>query len=282
MADEEKVHEVEVVEEPVAVQRGSASLASGLSELATREDAVALIERAAQSLISLRRASIAATNPHDWTLYKADDRVTGYLESLACWNLRPLWGVDTIEPTEPYKIEHEDGTFAWAIDGSGYCNTTKTSISKVTGICYSNEDFLIHRKLPPIKLEPQMKLTARQRLEGILVREAGGLKRVPIEELDDVWKGTWKRSGLCPHGRGFGTADQRAGGAAAHGIDQADIPECDVCRIQLVWRPGKDGKEGFFGCRNWDKHKETKVIVSLSQAKKIAETKHKREPGEEP
>lgn len=290
--DDEKPIEPELVEEPKSVSRAGRA-GDTITALSEREDAVQIIERAVQAVNTLRRASIAMTNPDDWTLYRSPEgRITGYLESLAAWNLRPLWGVSTQQVGEHYQVKHEDGVFAWCIEGDGYCKRTDIEIMGVVGVCYSNEDFLIHRKLHPVKLEIEMKRTARQRMEGIFVREGAGLKRVPAEELDDVWKSSsWKRSALCPKGRGFGTADERAGAAGKSGIDPADIPNCPACskngiQVKLVFRPGKDNREGFFGCPGWEKHKDNKVIIPLSKLTADIEARNTkqqatREPGDE-
>lgn len=263
-----------------------------INDLAQREDGLAVIERAVQALTSLRRASIALTAPHDWTLYRAEDklsgidRVTGYLESLACWNIRGLWGVSTVDLDKPYKIEHETGAFAWAIEGGGYCSRTDVIIDQVIGICYSDEDFLINRKLGPLKFEEQMKITARQRLEGILVREASGLKRVPIEELDDVWKGTWKSSRMCPKGRGFGSVAERQGAA----VQQSEIPielqpRCEQCNGAMKFIPAGTSQSGkpygaFWSCPAKDHKYTLRHEQALAEAKR-AKDQTQRQPGEE-
>jgi len=282
-AEDEKPIEPEIVEEAMTVRPPRA--ATTIAQLAEREDGLLIVERAVQTVTTLRRASIMMTNPDDWTLYRSPEgRITAYLESLAAWNLRPLWGVSTVRAEKPYQITHEDGTFVWCIDGDGYCARTDVDILNVTAACYSNEDFLIHRKLHPVKLEIEMKRTARQRLEGIFVREGAGLKRIPTEELDDVWKGTWKRSALCPKGRGFGSADERIGGASKSGIDPADIPNCPACAksgitVKLLFRPGKGDRESFLGCPNYSKHPNDKVIIPLSTLK---EEIQKRQPPPQP
>ena len=278
--------EAELITEETSISRPLTPIAA--SELAGREDGLVIVERKAQILTSLRRASIASTTPHDGTLYKAEARITGYLESLACWNLRPLWGVDTVNPGEPYKIEHEDGTFAWAIEAEGYCNVTNTAISRAMGICYSNEDFLVSRKLPPIKLEPEMQRTARQRLEGILVREAGGLKRVPVQELDDVWRGTWKNTSMSPKGRGFGSGAERQGAQ----VKQSDIetqyqPKCDNCHAVMKYIPAGTSQQGkpydaFWACQSKEHKFTLKHSQALAEAKRMKEqqeTQHRDEPG---
>ena len=138
-----------------------------------------------------------------------------------------------------------------------------------------------------------MKLTARQRLEGILVREAGGLKRVPVEELDDVWKGTWKTSKMCPHGRGFGTQAERQGAQVrqADDLQPGEEPLCEPCddagKIQkMKFVPaGTSSRTGkaygaFWSCSANKEH----PTIQHSDYMKVVEVRRKaaaREPGGE-
>jgi hypothetical protein len=262
-----------------------------IDELAAAEDGVAIIERGIQVLRTLRRASIALTFPHDFVLFKAEDRITAYLQDVGAQRVWGLWGIDPVDWTDFQRTDDKDtGDFAISISGGGLCKRTGHLVENLTGTRYSYEEFIVKRKLNRLQIEPEVRKAARANLEGNILRTLAGLKSIPVEELDEVWATagmTWKSSKFCAKGRGFGSADMRAGGAdERHGIDPADIPLCDVCQIPLVFRPGKDGKPGFFGCAKWQSHKETKVIVPLSKAREIAERKHanregQREPGDE-
>ena len=294
MSDDTKTDPIdpEVVEEPKALARPRTP--STVNDLAQREDGIVVVERAVQILTSLRRASIAMTHPHDWTLYRAEDKLSGteriaaYLESQACWNIRGLWGVDTVDPGKPYKIEHDNGSFAWAIEGSGYCKRTDVVIDPVIGICYSDEDFLVKRNLGPLKLEEQMKITARQRLEGILVRESGGLKRVPVEELDDVWKGTWKSTKMCPKGKGFGSSAERHGAQVQQSeIETAYQPKCEVCNVTMKFIPAGKTQQGkgysaFWACPSKEHKSTLRHEQAIAEAKRMKAETQQRQPGDEP
>ncbi len=102
---------------------------------------------------------------------------------------------------------------------------------------------------------------ARANLDGNATRKLTGLEGVSTEELDECWHGTWKKTTLCNKGRGFGSSDERVGGAAAHGIAADDIPLCPACKIKLTFRPGKGDRGAFWGCRQYKNHPGEKVIV---------------------
>jgi hypothetical protein len=294
--EETTEHEPEVIARDRSLELRRPSIPTDINELANLEEnrGKEIIEHRAAILENLRIASIKLTVPRDWTLFKnREGVVTGFLGDEGCDRVKKLWGIQIDGLSQPERIPPtgtaSDGAFAWAMRGDGHCKITGESVYDMEGVRYSNERYA-EEKPDGIQREVAVKKAARANLDGGIARELMGMKSVPIEELDNAWKGGWKNSSLCNKGRGFGSADERAGSGAssAHGIDPQDIPECDVCRIPLVWRAGKGDKEGFFGCRNWEKHKDTKVIVQLSKAKELAEKKkataaaaQTREPGAE-
>lgn len=279
--------EPEIVEERALERRSVPATIYQLAELELEKGGVSVVEAADKIILTLRRAAIAQTMPDDWTLYRTrDGRITGYLEDQGCKRITKLWRIEVYnfgpETRSPHwtQITDDAGEYAVQLTGDARCGWTGEELLSLTGTRYSTDDFA-QQKPAGIQRLMAVAAGARANLDGNATRKLTGLEGVSSEELDECWKGSWKTSAMCNHGRGFGSANERAGGASKHGIDQADIPECDVCRIPLVWREGKDGKEGFFGCRNWERHKDTKVIVPLSKAKEIAAAKRKREPGDE-
>jgi hypothetical protein len=291
MADDSTVKEVdaELVNEQAIERR--ASVPATIYQLAELEmqkgGGVSVAEAVDKIILSLRRAAIAQTMPDDWTLYKnRDGRITGYLEDQGCKRITKLWRIEIYNfgPNErsPHwsQITDDTGEYAVQITADARCGWTGEELLSLTGTRYSTDDFA-QQKPSGIQRLMAVAAGARANLDGNATRKLAGVEGVSVEELDECWKGSWKTSQMCNKGRGFGSANERAGGASKHGIDQADIPECDVCRIPLVWREGREGKEGFFGCRNWERHKETKVIVLLSKAKELAANKRTRQPGDE-
>lgn len=284
MKTEEPI-EPEVVEESRDLARPATS--TSIADLSALEvgRGVEIINQRLEILETLRGASIKLTMPNDWTLFKAPDgRVTGYLGDQGCDRIKKLWGIQISNLSQMDRIEDEKhpDEFAYRISGDGSCGLTGEAVFEMEGIRYSTERYATE-KPEGIQRVVAVQKAARANLDGSITRELAGMKSVPIEELDKAW-GAGKALAMCNKGRGYGTADERAGAAnAQHGIDPGDIPSCDVCQIKLVWRPGKDGKEGFFGCTKYASHPETKIIVQLSKlkeklAKKAAAA---REPGTE-
>jgi hypothetical protein len=80
-----------------------------LSELAAlKGEALEVIEARVQIIATLRRASIRATSPEDWVLFKAPDdqggQIVGYLQDAGCDRIRDLWGVEIFNVSQPEKI----------------------------------------------------------------------------------------------------------------------------------------------------------------------------------
>src|SRR5262245_5651050 len=68
-------------------------------------EAIERIQTRDQILLTLRRASIRATMPEDWVLFRAPEgQVTGYLEDAGCMRVRPLWGIRIFNVAPPEKI----------------------------------------------------------------------------------------------------------------------------------------------------------------------------------
>ncbi len=251
-----------------------------IEELAQSEEGVVKLDRGLGMMRTLRNASIAFTFPHDWVLFKADDRITGYLQDSGCQRIKDLWGIEIYDLGEWIKTEDPDThEFSWTISGSGLSKRTGQVVVGISGTRYSYEDFIVHRKLKKLQIDTEVKKAARANLDGSIVRELAGVKSVPAEELDSVWSTAgmgYKTTKLSPKGRGFGTANERAGGDSDRngGVAPQDIPFCSFCEPpeRLVFRKEK----GFWGCRNYEKHPNDKMIIQHADLlKKIAAQKEK-------
>ncbi len=251
-----------------------------IEDLSNDEQGLQKIERGIAIMKTLRNASIALTFPHDWVLFKADDRITGFLQETGCQRIKDLWGIEVYDLGDWIRAEDmETKDFSWSISGTGISKRTGQIITGVTGTRYSYEDFIVKRKLRNLQIETEVKKAARANLDGNIARELAGMKSVPMEELDGVWKtagmGEYKTSKLCPRGRGFGTADERAGGSSDKngGVDVQDIPFCLYCEPpeRLVFRAEKQ----FWGCRNYGKHPDQKMIIQHKDLLKQIEDRKK-------
>lgn len=252
-----------------------------LQDLAASEEGEVVIQRTVDLVRALRAASIALTYPHDWVLFKADERITGFCQDAGCDRFRDFWGIEVFD-LGPWERNEDNETkdFSWSITASGRSLRTGQVVHNITGVRYSYEDFITRRKLPRLQQEQEVKKAARANLEGTIIRELAGMKSVPIEELDLVWKTagmTYKETRLCPRGRGFGSGDERAGGSSdkTGGLDQADIPFCNYCEppVRLVFR--SQGDPPFWGCPQYTKHKDKKMILNHSDLLKKIEERRK-------
>lgn len=293
MSEPNEIHEPEIVEEDsLDIRRPDVPITvEEIAALGT-DQAKAVIEARVQIIKTLRAASIKQCHPSDWVLYKdtKTGRVLAYLEDKGAQRLMPLWGIEITRITTPTRENSEDGlSYAYGIIGDGYCNVTRGKVLSMEGTRYSTEHFATE-KPEGIQREAAVKKAARANLEGRIVRNLAGLNGVPLDELILV-TGDKDFERKASKGRGYGTQDERAGAAnVAHGIDPGDIPNCEACEslkppvfVKLVFRPGKEGREGFFGCQNYQKHENKKVIIPISKLKAQIEEREKlsRQPGDE-
>lgn len=265
------VMEPEEVDETTALTLRHPGEAITLDQLAAmRGKAIEVIDARIQVLETARQRAVRMTHPEDWVLFKTpDERITGYLSDAGCERVRPITGIRIFDVEEPEKVVSTDGqSFAIIIRGRGRCELTREEIETVEGIRESTEDFC--KSLKGIKQELRVRQAARANLDGKIVRELAGLGSVPIEELTRAWEGTNKKSEHCRKGRGFGTQDERHGGTRV-GEPTVEPPTCPHCKpvngapVKLKYRPGKDGRAPFYGCPNYDKHPNAKVIVDVEK-----------------
>jgi hypothetical protein len=243
-----------------------------LSEIAAmRGEAVEIIEARVQVIETLRKASIRATSPEDWLLFKSPEeqggQIVGYLQDAGCDRVRDLWGIEIFNVSKPEKVVGNDpGVFSYLITGSGRCKLTVQFVEMMEGGRSSTDDFC--KGKTGVDLELAVRKAARANLDGGITRELAGMKSVPVGELAEAWTGTKKTIDQCRRGRGFGTRDERLGGTSGKTPD-VEPPVCPHCKSKGAYRAGKDGRGAFYGCPKYQTHADKKWIVDA--AKWVAE-----------
>jgi hypothetical protein len=243
-----------------------------LSELAAlKGEAIEVIEARVQVLETLRKASIRATSPEDWLLFKAPEeqggQIVGYLQDCGADRVRDLYGIEIFDVSKPEKIVGNDpAIFHYLISASGRCKLTRQVVEMMEGGRSSTDDFCNGKT--GTELELLVRKAARANLDGNITRELAGMKSVPINDLQEAWTGTKKLIDHCRRGRGFGTRDERVGGRSEKAPD-VEPPVCPHCKSKGVYRPAKDNRKAFYGCPQYGKHPNEKFIVDA--AKWVAE-----------
>lgn len=258
------------VPDSVALAMRSPKVAITIAELAAlrgeSDDVVAARVRVIQTL---RAASIRATGPPDWVLFKSPDehggQIVGYLQDCGADRVRDLWGIEIFNVSKPEKIVGDTpGAFYYLISGDGHCRLTGQRVESMEGGRSSLEDFC--KGKAGAELELAVRKAARANLDGGITRELAGMKSVPIEELKDAWTGTKKQVESCRLGRGFGTRSERLGARSEKAPD-VDPPICPHCQSIGVYRPAKgdpgtrEYRAAFYGCPKWESHRDRKFII---------------------
>jgi len=239
-----------------------------LSELAAlKGEAIEVIEARVLVLETLRKAAIRATSPEDWLLFKSPEeqggQIVGYLQDCGADRVRDLYGIEVFGISKPEKIVGNDpAVFHYIVTGSGRCKLTRQVLEEVEGGRSSTDDFC--KGKTGADLELAVRKAARANLDGGITRELAGMKSVPIADLEHAWVGTSKKIENCRRGRGFGTRDERLGGASAKAPD-VEPPVCPHCGSKGVYRPAKDNRGAFFGCPQYGKHPQQKFIVDADK-----------------
>jgi hypothetical protein len=277
---------------------------STIEDLAQTEEGVDIIERGILIIKTLRAASIALTHPQDWVLFKAEDRITGYCQDAGCQRFSDLWGIEIVNLGTWERAEDPDTKdFSYSITADGISKRTGQTVTGITGVRYSTEDFITRRKLGRLQIDAEVRKAARANLHGSIVRELAGMKQVPEEELNSVWaqaQMTGKTSAKCNRGRGFGTQAQRLGADVQQSDDlkPGEEPFCQQCDppTKMKFVPGgvsRDSQrpyDAFWACTVKDsKHKGLKHsdhMKGVEERRKAgaaaeAESKKGREPGAE-
>jgi hypothetical protein len=226
-----------------------------LGELAAlKGDALEVVDARVQILDTLRRASIRATHPEDWVLFKARDedggQIVGFLEDAGTDRVRAIWGIRIFNVSRPDKIVGNDpGDFLILLTGDGECAITHEIVEQVEGGRGSKDDFCKDKH--GAALELAVRKAARANLDGGITRELAGMKSVPVQELEAAWAGTAKTIDRCRKGRGFGTHTARLGG-----VEAADLglvpPNCKVCGKAMQLRTSARGQ--FYSCNDYKAH----------------------------
>lgn len=284
---ETEVIDPELVEEGTAVVRRSPTIPVTLAELAAlKGEAMEIIEARIQVLETLRKASIRATHPSDWLLFKSPDgNVTGYLQDCGADRVRDLYGIEIYGLSLPQKEPGMDGAFSYIITGSGRCKLTRQVVENMEGGRSSTDDFCQGKK--GAELELAVRKAARANLDGNITRELAGLKNVPLQELEGAWSGTNKKASLCRQGRGFGTQKERQGGHVQQQAQPSDVPapvcEFEGCGKTMKFIPaGENAQRGtkwsaFWSCPDYKKGNGHSAINDSDYRASLAQ----REPGAE-
>lgn len=238
---------------------------------ALKGEAIEVIEARIQILETARKRGVRMTSPEDWVLFKAkDDRITGYLSDAGCDRLRDITGIEIFDVGQPERIVDADGKggFMYLITGNGRSRLTMQVVETMEGGRHSSDDFC--KDKTGAALELTVRKAARANLDGNITRELAGLKSVPLEELIAAWEGTSKKSEHCRKGRGFGSQDERVG-AHRENEPQVEPPTCPHCApvngapVKLKFRQAKGDRKAFFGCPNYDKHANQRVIIDAAE-----------------
>lgn len=257
---------------PVASERAlelrRPDVPADLNEIAAlRSTGVEIVEARALVLTTLRKAAIRMTSPADWLLFKSPEeqggQIVGYLQDCGADRVRDLYGIEIFGLSAPELVETNDpAIFHYLITGSGRCKLTRQILEDVEGGRSSTDDFCKGKNGLELKLA--VRKAARANLDGNITRELSGLKSVPVEEIAAAWEGTNKKTENCRRGRGFGTRDERVGGASAKAPD-VEPPVCPHCKSKGVYRPAKDNRKAFYGCPQYGKHPNEKFIIDAEK-----------------
>jgi len=253
---------------PTTLMLRSPEVPTTLGQLAAlKGEAIEIIEARVQVIATLRTASIRATHPEDWLLFKSpDERVIGYLQDAGCDRVRDLWGIEVYDISRPEKVAGaEPAVFHYLITGSGRCKLTRQTVEAMEGGRSSTDDFC--RGKTGADLELAVRKAARANLDGNVTRELAGMKSVPLDEIELAWAATNKKIAHCRQGRGFGTGDERVGATRA-GVPDVPPPICPHCHTKGVYRPAKNNRGAFYGCPQYATHPDQKFIIDAAKWEK--------------
>jgi hypothetical protein len=234
---------------------------------ALKGEAVEVIEARVQVIETLRKASIRATSPADWLLFKSPEeqggQIVGYLQDAGADRVRDLWGIEIFGISAPEKVTGNDpAVFHYIIRGSGRCKLTRQVLEEVEGGRSSTDDFC--RGKTGADLELSVRKAARANLDGGITRELAGMKSVPVTEIEAAWIGTPKKIADCRRGRGFGTHEERLGARSEKSPD-VDAPICPHCGAVGVYRPAKGTRAAFYGCPKFSSHEQKRWFQDAAE-----------------
>lgn len=277
---------------PLLEETALAQSAETVSDLATLgARGMAIIESRREVVDTAVRASISLTYPQDWILFRDKDtgRIIAYLQDSGCARISKVWGIQT-EYKSLAKQESDDKlSFSWKVTGNAFCKLTGQYLNDEEGVRCSTEAFITQVKEPMLK-DTRVKQAAKANFNGSCVRRLTGMQSIPIEMLDEVWKGSGKTSAKCVQGKGFGSAAERQGAKVQQSADTpaGEEPTCELCGGKMYFKPaGKtaQGKEysAFWFCpEGGEGRRHEKSTLSHSDWQKTVKTRTEtREPGME-
>lgn len=257
--------------EATALQLRDPGVPATLNDLAAlRGEAIEVLDARVLILETARKRAIRMTHPEDWVLFQSPDgRVTGYLQDAGCDRVRDVLGVEVFNLSAPEKITAADGqSFTYIVTGDGRSRLTMQGVEAMEGGRSSGDDFA--RGKTGADLELLVRKAARANLDGNITRELTGLKAVPLGVLIEAWQSTGKNADHCRRGRGFGSQAERLG-ATREGDPDVAPPTCPVCKLPngaplpLKYRAASGTRAAFYGCPNYGKHPQQKVIIDAAQ-----------------
>lgn len=254
---QEHTPEVEVVtSEPTAMTlySGGGALATPeeappVAALAMLENALAITERMAQVVSSLRVAAIKMTDPVDWVLSRDKQKnelamltASGAQKVASLYGilLEPLAGETSLEPTRVQL----NGKLAFNLKCRAHSRLLGRWI-EIEATRREDEEFTGREtdEKGDLKFngghtfEPDLKKSVRTLAITSAVRELVGLKNVSRQELDASWQGTTKSTERCRFGHGYGTSGERT----AAGVAEGDVPaKAEELRVELLRRVSGD------------------------------------------
>jgi len=201
---------------------------------------VEVIQARHQIMDTLRKSSILLTYPDDWLLFRTrEGDVFAYLQDSGCDRVAPLWGIEIFGVSEkPERIVAEDKSFAYVVRGSGRCSLTGQTVENMEGMRTSTDD--IAKNLTGIQQEYTVRKSARANLDGGILRELAGLKRVPLQALIDA-DPTRQWEQRAAKGRGYGSGGQRQQEREGEIDLTSPVPSCQKCNGPM-WDNRRDKK----------------------------------------
>lgn len=203
-------------------------------------EGVKIIQARHQVMDTLRKASIMLTYPDDWLLFRTrEGMVYAYLQDSGCDRVAPLWGIEVFGVCEkPERLAADDGSFVYIYTGNGRCSLTGQVVESMEGMRSSNDD--IAKNAIGVMKEYIVRKSARANLDGSVLRELAGLKRVPLEELkaaapDRKWEER------AAKGRGYGSGGQRQAEREGEIDLTSPVPPCPKCGGEM-WDNRRDKK----------------------------------------
>lgn len=279
--------EPEAIEPEIVNDSNSTALAvpETVTQLASRGSQGKAVIKAREEIIDAAiRASIRTTQPEDYVLFrdKISGRVIAYLQETGCRRIQPIWNIDVVPPAGEKHFQYEKvelgQDFAYQVIGDSYCKLTDTWIRGVEGMRCSTEQY-IKQVTEPLLKDIRVRQAAKASLDGNCIRRHTGMQNIPIQFLDEVWKGSGKTTKRCAEGKGFGSRQEREGTETKS--DQAPnipAPVCEACNREMKYYPGgsKDGRTWQADWKCPDYKWDSKARASVGGHSKISAPDHER------